>query len=254
MIVEADVHQEEKETSPPPMPNTQNFLEEEVEAVPPPKKINQVSLDDLQGCPLTLLIQEACELTDMGLMPLLRTFEEVTTYLETNPDPADDQMEYKWTVIHLLVKKVIKENYSPRQLKTIGIDSLFPHLLNRELSTMFISLVIGSGMKRAFLRSYTTPPKKPPTVSSVHTDDTFTSSMCANTKRVHAIAESPTESDDDSEEAVFGRYTKRKRSTQQDGIISQNISYKKKGRRRGGILFFITICPSFGTFNFASVR
>lgn len=47
----------------------QNYLEEEFVSEPPPKKVPHVSLDELQGCPLTLLIQEATEVTDLGLAP-----------------------------------------------------------------------------------------------------------------------------------------------------------------------------------------
>lgn len=133
-------------------------------------------------------------------------------------------------MITLLLKKIIKENYSPKQLKVVGIDSFFPHLMTRELSTMFISLEIGVAMKRAFIRFFTTPPKKQPTASSQRMDDTSIASTSAATKRAHVTAESATESDSDSEEAVFERYSKKKRSTRQDGTISQNISYKKKGR------------------------
>lgn len=90
--IEAEVHAKEQPPTPPP--NTQAFLEEKFVADPAPKKVNHVTADELQGCPLTLLIQEAMELTDNNLAPLMRTMADMSEWLESNPQ-EDNQMEYK---------------------------------------------------------------------------------------------------------------------------------------------------------------
>lgn len=72
----------------------------------------------------------------------------------TEVSPKHENIDFKWTVVSLCLKKTLKIHFTAVQLKTVGVPLLASYLAKAASSTMFIGLTLPSALKSKFLKLY----------------------------------------------------------------------------------------------------